>query len=117
MKKRTIAIISVVAMLIMAFSVSGAFASDKGPASVNLDFNGKSKHVNNFPHHDHQAKVGDCKTCHHKSDGTTHKACKTCHHDKKGDAPAMKDAMHERCKGCHKKGKKGPTKCNDCHNR
>lgn len=117
MKKKIVAILSTAAMLVTMVGITGAFA-DKGPASITLDFNGKSKKVANFPHHDHQAKTGDCKTCHHKAaEGATPQACKTCHHKKKGDAPAIKDAYHKNCKGCHKKEKHGPTKCNGCHKR
>ncbi|MBI5788014.1 MAG: cytochrome c3 family protein [Candidatus Schekmanbacteria bacterium] len=104
-------------------TVSGAVAGKvgSGPASPTLDFNGKSKHVANFPHHAHQERLkGDCKVCHHK-DGDTDapKACKTCHGEKaEGEKPAMKDAYHTRCKGCHQKEGKGPNKdCKDCHER
>ncbi len=84
---------------------------------MTLDYNGKSKKVANFPHHDHQAQM-KCNDCHHKAaEGETPKACKTCHQAKKGDAPKIKDAYHKKCKGCHKKEKKGPTKCGGCHKR
>ena len=116
MKRKIVAILSTVALSVMVVGGS-AFATDKGPANPTLDFNGKSKKVANFPHHEHQTRLGDCKTCHHKSDGSTHRACKSCHQGKKGDAPAIKSAYHKNCKGCHKKGKKGPTKCNGCHKR
>jgi hypothetical protein len=65
LKKRAVAILSVVALLVMMVGVTGVFATDKGPASMTLDYNGKSKKVANFPHHDHQGK--GCKTCHHKA--------------------------------------------------
>ncbi len=118
MKKKTVAILSAAALLVSMVGATAVCASDTGPDHMTLNYNGKSKSVKNFPHHEHQAKTGDCKTCHHKSkDGETPRACKTCHHAKKGDAPAIKNAYHKRCKGCHKKEKKGPTKCNGCHKR
>ena len=118
MKKKLVAILSATALLVMMVGVTAVFAQDKGQAHPTIDYNGKSKKVANFPHHEHQANLGDCKICHHKSDGTTHKACKTCHGAKAdGAKPKMKDAAHKRCKGCHKKGKKGPTKCKGCHGR
>ncbi len=117
MKKRAVAILSVVALLVMMVGVTGVFAQDKGPATMTIDFNHKSKKVANFGHHEHQAHM-KCTECHHKAaEGATPKACKTCHHKKKGDAPSIKDAYHKRCKGCHKKEKHGPTKCNGCHKR
>ncbi len=115
--KKTVAILSTIAMLVMMVGATAVFAQDKGPASINLDFNSKGKKVNNFEHHKHQGHM-KCNECHHKNhEGETPKACHSCHHKKKGDAPAIKDAYHKNCKGCHKKGKKGPTKCNDCHKR
>ena len=119
MKKKLVAILGVAAMLVMIAGGTGAFAQDKGPAHPTLNYNGKSKKVANFPHHDHQARIGDCQVCHHKDKaGETPRACKSCHGDKAdGAKPKMKDAMHKRCKGCHKKEKHGPTKCKGCHGR
>jgi hypothetical protein len=50
----------------------------------------------------------------------THKAvaCDKCHADKEGGkiaALAAKDSAHALCQTCHKEGKKGPTKCAECH--
>jgi len=120
MKKKLMGISLVVMLLVAAVVIPVAKATNKGPDSVTLDFNGKKKHVANFPHHDHQARVhDDCSVCHHKWDKHSDpKACKSCHGEKAdGAKPKMKDAYHKRCKGCHKKEKKGPTKCKGCHGR
>ena len=50
----------------------------------------------------------------------THKAvaCDKCHATKEGGkiaALAAKDSAHALCQTCHKEGKKGPTKCTECH--
>ena len=117
MKKRSLAILSIVAMLVMMVGATGVFAQDKGPASLTIDYDGKKKKVANFTHAEHQKHM-KCNECHHKAaEGATPKACHSCHHKKKGDAPAIKKAYHDNCIGCHKKEKKGPKKCNDCHKR
>jgi hypothetical protein len=46
--------------------------------------------------------------------------CASCHNKDFADPKLQtpKSAFHARCKECHKKGvdgKKGPTKCTDCH--
>jgi DnaJ-class molecular chaperone len=49
----------------------------------------------------------------------THKAvaCAKCHGE--GEPKAIgkmgKDKAHALCQACHKEGKKGPTKCTECH--
>ncbi|MBI5788013.1 MAG: cytochrome c3 family protein [Candidatus Schekmanbacteria bacterium] len=114
MSKKIVAVLGGLALLMTTASV--VLATDNGPAEIKLDFNGKSKAVAGFKHHEHQKRNGDCKVCHHKAkEGEPMKACKTCHQEKKGEAPAIKDAYHDKCKGCHQKEKKGPTKCEDCH--
>ena len=117
MKKKTVAILSVIAMSVMMLGATVVCAQDKGPAKLDIDFNSKGKKVLGFDHHGHQGHL-KCGDCHHKAaEGETPKACHSCHHKKKGDAPSIKDAYHKNCKGCHKKAKKGPTKCNACHKR
>ena len=52
---------------------------------------------------------------------TTHKAvkCEQCHNEKAfpqdSKTKLAKDAAHAVCHECHKKEKKGPQKCADCH--
>ncbi len=42
--------------------------------------------------------------------------CPVCHGDKKpGPQKLGKDAAHALCQGCHKETKRGPTDCNQCH--
>ncbi len=84
-----------------------AVAADKGPAEVKLE--AKMGTVT-FPHAAHQGFISDCKTCHHTGEFT---ACVSCHDGSK--APKAKNAFHKSCTVCHKKEKKGPTKCKECH--
>lgn len=50
---------------------------------------------------------------------TTHKpvACEKCHGagEPKAIGKMEKDKAHALCQTCHKEGKKGPTKCTECH--
>ncbi|PIW01204.1 MAG: hypothetical protein COW42_05645, partial [Deltaproteobacteria bacterium CG17_big_fil_post_rev_8_21_14_2_50_63_7] len=66
-----------------------------------------------FPHREHQGKF-ECTTCHHKTPPNgTPEACSHCHGVVE-EAPSMKDALHKRCKDCHKE-QNGPTQCTECH--
>lgn len=101
-------------VLLAVFAIVGsalvAVAADKGPAEVKFEV--KMGTVT-FPHHEHQ-EITDCVTCHHNGDAEKGAAaCRSCHDGKK--APKAKDAFHKVCKDCHKKEKKGPTKCKECH--
>ena len=68
-----------------------------------------------FKHDVHKAE--SCKKCHHKAkDGKIGVACGECHKAKaENDVPKAKKAFHGQCITCHKKVKKGPTKCKECH--
>lgn len=51
----------------------------------------------------------------HKKHAETY-GCAVCHGDKKpGPQKLGKDAAHALCQGCHKETKRGPTDCNQCH--
>jgi len=101
----------VVLLAVVAFVATSMVAlANNGPAEVKYD---TKMGTITFNHASHQAAFKDCATCHHK--GLDAGSCKTCHLAKKGDAPKAKDAYHKQCKGCHKKMKKGPTKCKECH--
>ena len=102
--KRILAVLLTVAFLAAGTLI--AFAAE-GPADVKIQ--NKNGDIA-FPHHMHQTKVPDCKTCHHGGDTA---ACRSCH-GVKAEAPKFKDVGHKFCKGCHK-DQNGPTKCNGCH--
>lgn len=86
-----------------------------------------------FDHKKHLALGVTCGQCHHDAqhnpltkeailalDNGSKLQCQSCHNQ---DFPnkqlnSIKLAFHVRCKECHKAGvggKKGPTKCTDCH--
>jgi len=100
----------------MALVLVGAFfasqtqvlAGAPGPVKINHE---TKKSAVDFDHAKHAAL--SCNKCHHKGD---QKACFSCHTAAGGEGmPKNKDAMHKSCKNCHKKEKKGPTKCGECH--
>jgi hypothetical protein len=63
------------------------------------------------------AKHGkDCAACHHKDKAGAEQKCSKCHGDKtEGKKLSLKESFHAQCKDCHKKVKKGPVKCDECH--
>jgi hypothetical protein len=104
MKKMLILFVAVTIVFAASMLV---LAADKGPAEIKLP---ASMGEVTFKHAEHQTRVADCVTCHHKGDET---ACRSCH-GVKPEAPVAKNAFHDKCKGCHKE-QNGPTKCKECH--
>jgi len=99
-------------VLLMAVVVFVAFFIYAGTDAMTIKKTGTKKGAVTF-NHDAHAKVDKCEACHHSKEdkGDKKVSCAKCHSDKLG----MK-AMHKNCiKQCHKKDKKGPVKCNDCH--
>lgn len=123
MAKKLVLCLAVLAMVCGFAAVSMA---GEGPETATIVTAKKGDTTVTFPHWAHQAKM-ECAECHHtkNADGTQgpyvagkEAKCKTCHDDgtitnKKVDS--AKNASHENCKGCHKAGGQGPTKCGDCH--
>jgi len=71
-----------------------------------------------FDHKAHTEKVKECKECHHKDAAGKEQKCSAadCHGAKTdGKKVELKEAFHTQCKECHKKEKKGPVKCDECH--
>jgi len=110
---KRLVVILLAAAFVTVGSLAAVAADNKGPAEITIDAPkamGGTKVA--FPHAAHQAKIADCKTCHHN--GVEAGKCTGCH-GVKPEAPAAKDAFHKQCQGCHKEKGAGPTKCGDCH--
>ena len=102
-------------LMVAVFSAGVIIAADAPETTVIKDVQ-KSKPPVAFSHKTHADKIGKCAECHHKDAAGKEQSCFACHKaEKKGDAVSFKDAMHTKCKGCHQKMAKGPTKCDDCH--
>ena len=97
------------------FSASLIVAAD-APEKVTIKDVQKSKSAVAFPHKSHADRIKNCAECHHKDAAGKEQKCSGCHKAKmEKEKESFKEAMHTNCKGCHQKGKKGPTKCDDCH--
>ena len=86
-----------------------------------------------FSHENHVESLEDagCGVCHHTPDTETGRleyiegdelSCKECHGlEKEDNAPALREAYHGNCTGCHRRQiksgnlKSGPTTCGECH--
>ena len=86
-----------------------------------------------FSHEIHSDNLADdgCGVCHHNPDSNTGNlvyidgeelSCSECHEaQKEDDIPALREAFHDSCTGCHRDMIKtnnrttGPTTCGGCH--
>jgi hypothetical protein len=80
-----------------------------------------------FRHDEHNEKAGieECNKCHHvyndegklvEDESSEDQHCSECHELKaSGKKPALMNAFHTTCKGCHKEKNKGPVMCGECH--
>lgn len=99
--------------------------SKKPPKETVIKGCGDKKPPVKFPHAKHvktlKEKGMKCKTCHHKKGKVKTCSTKECHgKPQKGlktcsDKSMKKNPFHKQCVGCHKKLKKGPKKCKECH--
>jgi Class III cytochrome C family len=104
-------------VMVAVFSASMIVAAD-APEKVTIKDVQKARSAVAFPHKAHADRIKNCAECHHKDAAGKEQKCFACHKaEKKGDAVSLKDAMHTKCTGCHKKDatKKAPTKCDGCH--
>jgi mono/diheme cytochrome c family protein len=111
-----VAFLALVSVLVMAAEIP----ADKDV----LTFDAKMGTVT-FKHASHASRIGDCVTCHHKTEGdAVPQLCSECHMPKevKDEAPKLKDAVHQNCQGCHQEKADageatGPLKkkCKECH--
>jgi hypothetical protein len=109
--KRIAAVLAVVLAVAFTAGVALAAAPDKPVAIKGVQ---KSKPPVSFDHKKHSAV--DCQKCHHADKKGGEQSCFKCHGEKAdGKKLEAKEAFHKTCKGCHAEGKKGPTKCDECH--
>ncbi len=102
-------------------------AAKAPPNKITIDKFKKKKSGVEFDHQAHSKKYKvKCVTCHHevKDKKKQNVSCSTkgCHGAKKvkgklggGETSLKKNHYHVNCVGCHKKQKKGPKKCKECH--
>lgn len=134
MKKCIIAAAMVIAFAAAAMMGSGAIAqtTKSGDVADTLKiqdplFKKPKKAAVEFTHKKHAEDYKiKCADCHHVfkdgknvwKEGDKVDKCSACHTSptkNQGKTLSLKNAYHKNCQGCHKKEKKGPTKCNECH--
>jgi hypothetical protein len=104
-----------ISALITGFSAALTMA-DQNKGAANIEINGGKRGNVPFPHHQHQARIGDCQICHavfaQKSGSIK---------ELKAEGKLKKKyVMNKLCTKCHKAKKKagqksGPTTCKKCH--
>lgn len=103
-------------LMAVVFSVAVAMAG--APDKIVIKEVQKTKPPVTFDHKGHADRIKNCQECHHKNEKGKEEKCSTCHKAKlEGKTPEFKEAMHGKCRECHKKdaSKKAPTKCDECH--
>lgn len=139
--KRLLLCVSVVCLSM--FVAAGVYAATTTPPDVIIMNNpGFKKHTKPLVKFDHKKHFTDykisCGQCHHDAHnkpltnlkpGDPVKTCGECHSDfairiSPADRSLSKaekikkyyrEAIHADCIGCHRKLKKGPRRCNECH--
>jgi len=129
----------VLACLVLAatwLTIGTTFATEDqgkgGAPAEEIIIKGEKKSAR-FSHTVHVDLGLTCGQCHHDSEhqpltdediaaisDSQQLQCVSCHNNDfaNPELQSIKDAFHARCKECHKQGidgKKGPTKCSDCH--
>jgi len=104
-------------VMVTVFS-AGVIVAGNAPETATIKDVQKTKTAVAFPHKAHAERIKNCAECHHKDAAGKEQKCFNCHKAEKKDAAvSLKDAMHTKCQGCHKKDetKKAPRKCDGCH--
>ena len=80
-----------------------------------------------FKHDEHNeiAQIEECNQCHHvyddngnlmEDESSEDQSCSDCHDlEPSGKKPGLMKAFHRNCKDCHRRQKKGPLMCGQCH--
>jgi predicted CXXCH cytochrome family protein len=96
------------------FALGAAFAAPPGKTVIREIQ--KIKAPVPFDHKAHAARVAKCALCHHADMPGKEQKCSNCHGERTvGKKVSLKEAFHTQCRGCHRRERKGPVKCDDCH--
>lgn len=113
-------------LLLLAFFCAAAFCQEDMVAVDRGDFAHPQRPAAVFRHEAHNEKAGleDCSVCHHlyedgklvPDESSEDQNCSDCHPLKSSKTtPGLRKAFHTLCISCHKKEKKGPLLCGECH--
>ncbi|BBO83625.1 acidic tetraheme cytochrome c3 TmcA [Desulfosarcina ovata] len=123
---KTIALIALSLIIGTLSAFTLAWAQDDMTAVDNSDFINPQRSPSIFEHdlHNENAGIDDCAVCHHiyedgqlvEGESSEDQRCSECH-DLEGsdDQPALMQAFHANCKGCHQEQEAGPILCGECH--
>ncbi len=128
MKKRTLAMIKILALLAVLCLLPLQALADQETMTMLLDpaFETHQRPAAVFVHDMHNEKAGieDCSVCHHvyedgklvEGESSEGDSCSSCHAIKaEGNTPGLMKAYHQRCITCHTETGKGPLACGQCH--
>ena len=115
--------------LVAAVLAAGVLCAQEDMRVVDNDaFRAPQRPPSVFVHeaHNEAAEIWDCNVCHHvyedgrllADESSEDLRCSDCHSEEGGDGqPALMEAFHRQCKGCHERQGKGPVMCGECHRR
>jgi hypothetical protein len=133
MKTRLICSATVLAIALGLCLGTGLVGADTPVGAPENELIIQGKKPARFSHSIHTGMGLECGVCHHDQEHNPLAAesigaladvgelsCVSCHNDKhpSQELQKPKDIFHARCKTCHQEGyqgKKGPTKCTECH--
>ena len=99
--------VTLIALLVLfvgiAAAVTAAWSQEDMTVVDNSDFTDPQRPPSRFNHDEHNemAAIDDCAECHALT--------------RNDDTPALMQAFHTNCKGCHEAEGRGPIMCGECH--
>jgi len=124
MRKRGVGLLTGLSLTLL-FLVA-AYSQEEMTVVDNRAFTQPERVVSVFNHeaHNELAEIDECNECHHvyedgvklEDESSEDMTCSECHEIKASEEqPALMQAFHMNCKGCHLQEKKGPIMCGECH--
>jgi Class III cytochrome C family len=124
MRKRGVGLLTV--LLLTVFLLVAAYSQEEMETVDSSVFLNPERVASVFKHeaHNEAAEIDECNECHHvyedgvklEDESSEDMACSECHEiDVSEEQPALMQAFHMNCKGCHLSEKKGPIMCGECH--
>ena len=124
MRKRGVGLLMV--LLLTMFFLAAAYSQEEMETVDSSAFLNPERGASVFKHdvHNEAAEIDECNECHHvyedgvklEDESSEDMACSECHEiDISEEQPALMQAFHMNCKGCHLSEKKGPIMCGECH--
>ena len=124
MRKRGVGLLMV--LLLTMFFLAAAYSQEEMTSVDNRAFPNPERVVSVFNHeaHNETAEIDECNECHHvyedgiklEDESSEDMTCSECHEvEVSEEQPALMQAFHANCKGCHLSEKKGPIMCGECH--